>query len=45
MEEKLILPVKGNKEQKRVTIPKSSKIKTGDYVSVKKLDLKLKNEK
>ncbi len=37
-EEKLILQVKKNKNnQKRVTIPKESKIKDKDYVEVKKV--------
>ena len=37
-EEKLILQVKENKnKQKRVTIPKESKIKDKDYVEVKKV--------
>jgi len=36
-EDKLILKVKENKnKQKRVTIPKESKIKGEDYVEVKK---------
>jgi len=35
--EELILQVKGTKEQKRITIPKNSKIKVGDYVSVKRI--------
>ena len=38
MKEKLILQVKKNKNnQKRVTIPKKSKIKDNDYVEVKKI--------
>lgn len=37
-EEKLVLQVKGNRnKQKRVTIPKESKIKEKDYVEVKKV--------
>jgi len=37
-ENKLILQVKKNKNnQKRVTIPKDSKIKHNDYVEVKKI--------
>jgi len=36
--EELILQVKGSNEQKRVSIPKNSKIKVGDYILVKKLD-------
>ncbi len=37
LENKLILPVKENKTgQKRVTIPKQSKIKKDDYVEVTK---------
>ncbi len=37
-EEKLILQVKENKnKQKRVTIPKESRIKDNDYVEVKKV--------
>lgn len=38
MEEKLILQVKEDKnKQKRITIPKDSKLKDKDYVEVKKL--------
>ena len=37
-EEQLILQVKENKnKQKRITIPKESKIKGDDYVEVKKI--------
>lgn len=37
-EGKLILQVKGSKnKQKRVTIPKESKIKVDDYVEIKKI--------
>lgn len=39
MEEEIILQVKENKnKQKRVTIPKDSKIKHNDYVRVKKIE-------
>jgi hypothetical protein len=40
--EKIIVKVRENKknEQKTITIPKSSKIKCGDYVEIKKVEFK-----
>ena len=35
--EEVILQVKGTENQKRITIPKNSKIKVGDYVKIKRL--------